>query len=516
MSSSWADQTDAELEEVASKPPVNMWSKGNPLVKTTAAAETKSNNTSTYDYDYPEVSKERQSPRNAPQSRDYPENKSYEREEYSRDARDDRRYSSNYDRDNRDYRDSRDSRDERGYRDSRDYRDSYGRDSYYSRGRGGRDRDSRRDYRDSDHGRRDRPSYNFDRRPPRDTPDAPRTPLPVPTSPPYTAFVGNLPFGVIEADVAKFFGEDVISVRLPLNKDRRIKGFGYVEFATQEALKKALERNGELLFDREVRIDVASTKEERPARASSFSSARPRDRYNDAPPAADAKAAPAAESKPEEGTGSASPERRKLELKPRSDPTPIQQPSLSDAYKNSKVNPFGNAKPRDEREYLKRKEEEQQKAAATNSNAAAPSTASTASPSPSAPAASANKASPSAENNTKRADKPAAVKGAADRNTSDRRSTAANGAARSSKPASFRDRDDSRRRDSRDSRDRDFRKNRDTRDTRDSRRDEHRAPTAKKEDRERPPRAAPQDNKPKEAPATVTSNIFAALGDEDE
>jgi RNA recognition motif. (a.k.a. RRM, RBD, or RNP domain) len=88
---------------------------------------------------------------------------------------------------------------------------------------------------------------------------APREQLPIPTKPPFTAHLGNLPFDAKESDIEDYFKDcSVISVRLVQDKiDQRPKGFGYVEFATADGLKAALDLNGTQFFNRSVKISVA-------------------------------------------------------------------------------------------------------------------------------------------------------------------------------------------------------------------------------------------------------------------
>lgn len=86
-----------------------------------------------------------------------------------------------------------------------------------------------------------------------------REELPLPTKPPYTSHLGNLPFDATNGDIEDFFaGCDVASIRIVEDKlDRKPKGFGYVEFSTLEGLKKALELNGTQFQGRGIRISVA-------------------------------------------------------------------------------------------------------------------------------------------------------------------------------------------------------------------------------------------------------------------
>ena len=67
-----------------------------------------------------------------------------------------------------------------------------------------------------------------------------------PTQPPYTAYVGNLPFDKIESDLEELFsGMAISSVRLMRDRDTgSSKGFGYVEFSDDASLREALNANG--------------------------------------------------------------------------------------------------------------------------------------------------------------------------------------------------------------------------------------------------------------------------------
>ncbi|WVQ80939.1 hypothetical protein IAT38_003046 [Cryptococcus sp. DSM 104549] len=87
-----------------------------------------------------------------------------------------------------------------------------------------------------------------------------REELPLPTVPPFTAFIGNLSFDAdVEEQVREFFGDlKPVSVRMvkdpPTGKP---KGFGYVEFPTQDGLKEALSRSMSQLQGRTIRVNVA-------------------------------------------------------------------------------------------------------------------------------------------------------------------------------------------------------------------------------------------------------------------
>ncbi|KAL9111014.1 MAG: hypothetical protein Q9227_004447 [Pyrenula ochraceoflavens] len=93
----------------------------------------------------------------------------------------------------------------------------------------------------------------------------PRSDLPLPSQPPYTAHLGNMAFDTTSADVHDFFNDcSVTNVRIVEDKlDHKPKGFGYVEFATLEGLKKALTYSGSSLGGRMVRVSVAEPPKER-------------------------------------------------------------------------------------------------------------------------------------------------------------------------------------------------------------------------------------------------------------
>lgn len=97
-----------------------------------------------------------------------------------------------------------------------------------------------------------------------------REELPLPTQPPYTAFIGNLSFDVSEEDIGNFFAPDqTISIRLVTGGDGRPKGFGYTEFETLDGLKNALTKSGSQLAGRTARVSVAEPRE---AKGPAFSS----------------------------------------------------------------------------------------------------------------------------------------------------------------------------------------------------------------------------------------------------
>ncbi|XP_014207892.1 eukaryotic translation initiation factor 4H isoform X2 [Copidosoma floridanum] len=86
---------------------------------------------------------------------------------------------------------------------------------------------------------------------------------PLPMEPPYKAFVGNLPNGIVQGDVDKIFANmNVKNIRLVKDRDTdRFKGFCYVEFDDLSDLKQALTLNGMVSVEGHmIKIDVAEDK----------------------------------------------------------------------------------------------------------------------------------------------------------------------------------------------------------------------------------------------------------------
>lgn len=86
-----------------------------------------------------------------------------------------------------------------------------------------------------------------------------RPELPLPTEPPFTAHIGNLSFDATSSDISELFADcEVTNVRIVEDKlNRSPKGFGYVEFASVEGLKKALTFSGTTLQGRAIRVSIA-------------------------------------------------------------------------------------------------------------------------------------------------------------------------------------------------------------------------------------------------------------------
>jgi cold-inducible RNA-binding protein len=78
-------------------------------------------------------------------------------------------------------------------------------------------------------------------------------------------FVGNLPFSANEDDLRDFFSScgEVTEVRMPTDKiTGRMRGFGFVSFATEQEAQNALSLNGKDLKGRELRINLAEERAE--------------------------------------------------------------------------------------------------------------------------------------------------------------------------------------------------------------------------------------------------------------
>jgi len=387
-STSWADESE-DYDEPPKK--TSAWSKPNPLVSNRSNEEKhepKGNDYQSYGYDnlptlkeaaaYDSRSRSRDDSRDASgssysnnrqpyQRSEYP-NKSYNGYQQDRrreDARESPSYQQreNYDRSSSYNNDNRREREPyNGERERSEY------SSNYRRGEFDRPYNDRR----SSFSSGSRPSYGDGPREPRERRERepreqrpPREPVPFPTSPPFTAFVGNLAYEVQEDELYKFFEPEskIKGVRLLINRDTgRGKGYGYVEFEDLESLQTAVSRSGQIFLEREIKIDVAEQREEKkresfwgntrgPREFGGAERSRERDREDEPVPDSDEPAR----------------ERKKLELKPRSsEPEPVK-PSTSTAPasepketspRKSKSNPFGEAKPRDENAILKKKEEE--------------------------------------------------------------------------------------------------------------------------------------------------------------
>ncbi|WWD22535.1 hypothetical protein CI109_107028 [Kwoniella shandongensis] len=86
-----------------------------------------------------------------------------------------------------------------------------------------------------------------------------REEVPLPTAPPYTAYIGNLSFDDdVEEQVREFFGDlTPVSVRIIKDPTGKPKGYGYVEFPSLDGLKESLTRSMAQLQGRTIRVNVA-------------------------------------------------------------------------------------------------------------------------------------------------------------------------------------------------------------------------------------------------------------------
>ncbi|KAN0093105.1 hypothetical protein V8E55_003889 [Tylopilus felleus] len=92
-----------------------------------------------------------------------------------------------------------------------------------------------------------------------------REEVPLPSQPPFTAFIGNLAFDITEDELANFFKpHQAKSIKIIKDRDDKPKGFGYVEFADLDALKDALSRSGSSLSGRTIRVSVAEPPKDKP------------------------------------------------------------------------------------------------------------------------------------------------------------------------------------------------------------------------------------------------------------
>ncbi|XP_044740453.1 eukaryotic translation initiation factor 4H-like [Chrysoperla carnea] len=84
-----------------------------------------------------------------------------------------------------------------------------------------------------------------------------------PTEPPFKAYVGNLPNGIVQGDINKIFQDlQVKNVRLVMDRNTdKFKGFCYVEFETKTDLEHALALDGVMNVEGHIiKVDIAEEK----------------------------------------------------------------------------------------------------------------------------------------------------------------------------------------------------------------------------------------------------------------
>ncbi|KAI3909635.1 hypothetical protein MKW98_014052 [Papaver atlanticum] len=71
-------------------------------------------------------------------------------------------------------------------------------------------------------------------------------------------FVGNLSFSLEQEELEEFFKDagQIVNVQFATHGDGRFKGHAIVEFATEESVQKALERNGQNLMGKSVKLSL--------------------------------------------------------------------------------------------------------------------------------------------------------------------------------------------------------------------------------------------------------------------
>ena len=82
-------------------------------------------------------------------------------------------------------------------------------------------------------------------------------------------YVGNLSYETTEEDLRQFFGQAGTVASATIITDRetgRSKGFGFVEMQTQADAEKAVSMfNGRELHNRQIKVDLARPRADRPA-----------------------------------------------------------------------------------------------------------------------------------------------------------------------------------------------------------------------------------------------------------
>eukprot|EP01090_Pellita_catalonica_P000286 TRINITY_DN1018_c0_g1_i6.p1 TRINITY_DN1018_c0_g1~~TRINITY_DN1018_c0_g1_i6.p1 ORF type:complete len:237 (-),score=69.68 TRINITY_DN1018_c0_g1_i6:305-1015(-) len=106
----------------------------------------------------------------------------------------------------------------------------------------------------------------------------PRVSNPLPDSPPYRAYVGNIKHAATQDDVGNYFDDEGCGVEeviiLTSGPDNKPKGSAFVIFKELEGLKKALDLDGNLFMGRDVKVSVANPRVERRSRRDDYNKGR--------------------------------------------------------------------------------------------------------------------------------------------------------------------------------------------------------------------------------------------------
>lgn len=132
---------------------------------------------------------------------------------------------------------------------------------------------SRQSYNNQSYGNRNQASYEQNR----NGYNSQNTSAQLPNEPPYTAFFGNLPDGIVQGTLEtmlKPFDVNIKSIQLVRDKEtNHFKGIGYIEFQDKESLKKALELDGAQFGENSsarLRVDVSSNRGRGRGKGNSF------------------------------------------------------------------------------------------------------------------------------------------------------------------------------------------------------------------------------------------------------
>lgn len=83
-------------------------------------------------------------------------------------------------------------------------------------------------------------------------------------------YLGNLSFRITEEELENIFSEygDIVSVNLIKDRDTgRLKGFGFIEFETEEQAKAALVMDGKEIQGRTTKVNMAREQQQRSPRS---------------------------------------------------------------------------------------------------------------------------------------------------------------------------------------------------------------------------------------------------------